>query len=231
MKQTSLLIALEGLDGAGKSTQVHLLQKYFEAQSVESVFLHFPRFDAPVYGELIAAFLRGEFGAASEVSPKLVALLYAGDRHTAAPTLKQWLDGGKVVILDRYVHSNIAFQCAKIDDPQERCALKEWILHLEFEFFGIPRPDAGIFLDVPPDFTLARLREQRQGADRDYLKGKNDIHESDFELQRRVREMYLEMSAADSDGLICVNCADNSSAMRPASEIHREIVNKITGQG
>ena len=49
-----MLIVLEGLDGAGKSTQVELVRRMFAQEGVESHFLHFPRFDAPVYGELIA---------------------------------------------------------------------------------------------------------------------------------------------------------------------------------
>ena len=54
-----MLIVLEGLDGAGKSTQVELVRRMFAQEGVESHFLHFPRFDAPVYGELIARFLQG----------------------------------------------------------------------------------------------------------------------------------------------------------------------------
>ena len=80
-----MLIVLEGLDGAGKSTQVELVRRMFAQEGVESHFLHFPRFDAPVYGELIARFLRGELGAVDKVDPYLVALLFAGDRADALP--------------------------------------------------------------------------------------------------------------------------------------------------
>ena len=70
---------LEGLDGAGKSTQITKLRDMFRAQGVESEYLHFPRFDAPIYGELIARFLRGDLGSVESVNPYLVALLSAGD--------------------------------------------------------------------------------------------------------------------------------------------------------
>jgi len=77
-----MFIVLEGLDGAGKSTQIAKLSAMFRERGVESEYLHFPRFDAPVYGELIARFLRGDLGSLEQVNPYLVALLYAGDRAT-----------------------------------------------------------------------------------------------------------------------------------------------------
>ena len=107
------LIVLEGLDGAGKSTQIDLLQQLLASRGLRYEYLHFPRFDAPIYGELIARFLRGELGAVDAVDPYVVALLYAGDRADAAPVIRRWLDEGKFVILDRYVYSNVAYQCAK----------------------------------------------------------------------------------------------------------------------
>ena len=106
------LIVLEGLDGAGKSTQIDLLQQLLASRGLRYEYLHFPRFDAPIYGELIARFLRGELGAVDAVDPYVVALLYAGDRADAAPVIRRWLDEGKFVILDRYVYSNVAYQCA-----------------------------------------------------------------------------------------------------------------------
>lgn len=91
------LIVLEGLDGAGKSTQVNKLQQMLASCGIGYEYLHFPRFDAPVYGELIARFLRGELGEVGAVDPYIVALLYAGDRPNAAPMIRNWLDAGKCV--------------------------------------------------------------------------------------------------------------------------------------
>ncbi|MBQ5654419.1 MAG: thymidylate kinase, partial [Alistipes sp.] len=173
-----MLIVLEGLDGAGKSTQIKKLTALFEARGAECAYLHFPRFDAPIYGDLIARFLRGEFGSADAVNPYLVALIYAGDRAEAAAEIRRWLDEGKVVILDRYLYSNIGYQCAKLPQGEERERLMEWIFNLEYNHFGIPRPDLSLFLDVPFAFTERKLTEQRAGDDRDYLQGGSDIHEA-----------------------------------------------------
>ncbi|MDR2562389.1 MAG: dTMP kinase [Prevotellaceae bacterium] len=218
-----MLIVFEGLDGAGKSTQVSLLQKRFENEGCECRFLHFPRFDAPVYGELIGEFLRGEFGAADSVDPRLVSLLYAGDRGNAAPIIRRWLNENKQVILDRYVYSNIAFQCAKIKDAEGRDKLRRRIINTEYVFFGIPKPDLSIFLDVPFEFTQRKLSEHRTGDDRNYLQGKNDVHESDLDLQRRVRDAYLEQ--ADIDPLFVVlNCTEDQSTMKSPEKIHAEVI-------
>ena len=98
-----MFIVLEGLDGAGKSTQIKKLREMFAEQGIASEYLHFPRFDAPVYGDLIARFLRGELGGIDQVDPYIVALLYAGDRADAAKLIHGWQQEGKVVIVDRYV--------------------------------------------------------------------------------------------------------------------------------
>ena len=122
-----MLVVIEGLDGSGKSTQVKRLRSYLESKTDNLEYIHFPRYDSPVYGELIGKFLRGGFGSIDSVHPQLVALLYAEDRHGAAPQMRRTLDEGGIVLLDRYVYSNIAYQCAKIDDPQEREALRKWM--------------------------------------------------------------------------------------------------------
>lgn len=217
---------LEGLDGAGKSTQITKLRDMFRTKGVESEYLHFPRFDAPVYGELIARFLRGDLGSVESVNPYLVALLYAGDRADAASTIRKWLSDGKVVIVDRYVYSNIGYQCAKIADGAERNTLREWILHTEFEEFGIPKPDLSLFLDVPFAFTERKLTEVREGEDREYLQGGKDIHEASLDLQRRVREVYLESASLNED-LKVVNCSTEEGGMASPETIFERIMERV----
>jgi len=215
-------IVLEGVDGAGKSTQIHRLREEFVRRGKECEYLHFPRFDAPVYGDLIARFLRGELGTLEQVNPYLVALLYAGDRADAAPTIRRWIVDGKAVIVDRYVYSNIGFQCAKLATAAERETLRQWILHTEYEHFAIPRPDLSIFLDVPFAFTRDKLSGSRGGDDRSYLNGASDIHESSLDLQRSVREVYLR--AAESDpALRVVDCSTAEGRMDTPEGIFAKI--------
>ena len=222
-----MFIVLEGLDGAGKSTQITKLKEMFNQRGVATEYLHFPRFDAPVYGDLIARFLRGDLGTVEGVTPYLVALLYAGDRANAAKTINGWLAEGKVVIVDRYVYSNIGYQCAKLPAGKERDMLRKWILSTEFEEFAIPRPDVSLFLDVPFSFTERKLTETREGEDRSYLQGAKDIHEASLDLQRRVREVYLE-AAACSDDIKVVDCSTAEGTMASPEAIYERIMHHIT---
>ncbi|HRW94965.1 MAG TPA: thymidylate kinase [Bacteroidales bacterium] len=192
-----MLIVLEGLDGAGKSTQLKAMQAYFKERGKAVNYMHFPCYDTPVYGTLIARFLRGDSGAIDTVDPYLVSLLFAGNRFEMSSRIREWLEAGKIVLLDRYVYSNIAFQCAKFNDSAERTRLRNWILQMEYENFKIPRPDINLFLDVPLSFVKKNLESPRQGEDRSYLEGKKDIHEASVFFQQTVREIYLQQAAMD----------------------------------
>ena len=217
-----MLVVLEGLDGAGKSTQVKRLRSYLEGLFSSLEYIHFPRYDAPVYGDLISRFLRGDFGNNETVHPQLVALLFAEDRHGAAPGMKATLAGGGHVLLDRYVYSNIAYQCAKVADPQEAEKLREWIFNTEYGHFELPKPDLNIFLDVPIGFVESKLRSNRGGADRDYLEGAQDIHEADIEFQKRVRDIYRKQCELDPK-FIRIDCSDDWGQMLPPGEIFAKV--------
>ena len=217
-----MLTVLEGLDGAGKSTQVKKLRNYLESRLGALDYIHFPRYDAPVYGDLISRFLRGDFGSNEIVHPQLVALLFAEDRHGAAPGIRQTLDNGGHVLLDRYVYSNIAYQSAKIKDEAEAEKLREWIFNTEYGDFALPVPDLNIFLDVPIGLVESKLKAQRNGQDRDYLEGGQDIHEADIEFQKRVRAIYRRQCELDPK-FIRIDCSDEYGEMLPPGAIFAKI--------
>lgn len=188
-------------------------------------YLHFPRTDAPVYGELIARFLRGELGKISEVNPYLIALIYAGDRKDAAEKIQKWQDEGYFVLVDRYVISNIAFQCAKLSDKESRKKLQEWILNLEYNYNHLPKPDINLFLDVPFEFTRAQLSSDRNGDDRNYLNGATDIHEANLDFQRNVRDVYLSLEG--NPGYRILRCYNNENSIYSPETIFEKIVKII----
>lgn len=219
-------IVIEGLDGAGKSTQIEKLVNHLTKKGIQHESLHFPRTDSPFFGELIARFLRGELGELTQVDPYIVALLYAGDRKDAASTLNKWLSAGKTVILDRYVYSNIAFQCAKLTNETERLKLRNWIFDLEFRYFGIPKPDINIFLDVPFEFTVAKLTNHREGSNRDYLHGQSDIHEASLNFQENVRRVYLSQPSLDKS-FVVVPCSNANGEMDVPDAIFERVLKNI----
>lgn len=217
-----MLIVIEGLDGAGKSTQVKMMREYLEKRCTRLEYIHFPRYDAPVYGGLIGKFLRGGFGEIDKVHPQLVALLFAEDRHGAAEEIKRVLASGGTVLLDRYVYSNIAYQCAKMPDDKSAEELREWIFNTEYGDFNLPRPDLNIFLDVPIGFVEESLSRQRAGDDRGYLQGAQDIHEADIEFQKRVRAMYRRQASLD-DSFVVVDCSGEDGRMLPPDDIFAKL--------
>lgn len=222
----SKLIAIEGLDGAGKSTQIDLLKAWFNRQGIATQFVHFPRHNEGVFGKLIARFLRGEFGEVGQVHPQLVALLFAEDRKDFADTIRGWMESGHVVLVDRYVLSNIAFQCAKLPAAAEKAALREWINEFEYEYNRISKPDLSIYLDVPFAFTEKALTQRRKEAARDYLDGKEDIHEKDFALQLAVKQEYDILAQTDKD-ITRITCYNANQQMRSIEEIHNDIIKMI----
>ena len=219
-------LVIEGLDGSGKTTQVELLRKHLESSGIKYQYLHFPRLEEGVYGKLIARFLRGEMGDNDKVDPYLVALIFAGDRKDAKPVMEKWIEEDYLVIVDRYVYSNIAFQCAKLPEIKEQKKLADWIMELEFGAHMLLQPDLNIFLDVPFDFTRKRLSEQRHGTDREYLQGALDIHETDLLFQEKVREVYHSI-CKDLGNLTILNCANEEGEMMAPDAIFMNLLQVI----
>jgi len=215
-------IVLEGLDGAGKSTQVSFIKEYLERKNIETKYIHFPRVETPYFGDMIARFLRGEFGELPNVNPYIVALLYAGDRKDASETISNWLNNKYVVIADRYVYSNIAYQCAKLTLSEEKLKLTQWILDFEFNYYKLPQPTVNIFLDVPFVFTKNKLTQSRNGKEREYLKGVQDIHEENLNFQEQVRQEYLRLCKTENN-FIKIDCNNENSEMLSPEAIFKKI--------
>lgn len=187
------LIVLSGLDASGKSTQVNLVKKFFEDNGIKYAYVHFPIYGHNEASAVVAAYLRGEYGDIKQVNPIFVANIYAMDRYLYLPTLQKLLVENDVVLLDRYVHCNMAYQGAKYDSETQAQIMRDWINEFEFGFLELPYPNLTVFFDVPMESIKERLEEKRDGNDRDYLNGKSDIHEADIKFQEKVRQNYLAL--------------------------------------
>src|SRR5499427_10478872 len=94
------LIAIEGIDGSGKRTQVELLTTALRERSHSVLATGFPQYDS-WFGKMVGQFLNGELGPLESVDPHFSALLYAGDRFEAKPRLEEALSNGQIVLVDR----------------------------------------------------------------------------------------------------------------------------------
>jgi len=142
------LIAIEGIDGSGKRTQVELLAAALRTQGHSVYSTSFPQYGS-WFGKMVGQFLNGELGPLEGVDPHFTALLYAGDRYEAKPRLGAALNEGQIVLADRYIASNLAHQTARVE-PEERAAFVEWIEHLEYGIYGLPPEDLVLYLRLPP---------------------------------------------------------------------------------
>ena len=162
-----LLIAFEGLDQSGKQTQAELLRDRLKADGYKVRLLSFPDYGTSI-GEEIARALQGE----RDYGPEVMQLLYVANRYERKDEMLHWLEGGLILICDRYVASSVAYGEAHGLDAIWLADMQQYL----------PRPDITVLLDIAPE-TAAR----RKTTDR-------DRYERDLELLARVRESYLRQA-------------------------------------
>ena len=189
-----MLIAIEGVDGAGKNTLTQGLRAGFEAAGRSVTSLAFPRYHRSVHADLAAEALRGGHGDLSS-SVYAMAVLFALDRADARDEIGRLSAAHDVVILDRYVASNAAYSAARLHQGVDGDVVA-WVRALEFERFGMPAPDWQVLLAVPTE--LAGQRAQRR-AEADAERAR-DAYERDDGLQRRTNEAYAALAAAHWGG-------------------------------
>lgn len=212
------LIAIEGIDGAGKGTQAKLLHERFRAEGVRSALLSFPRYSETKFGSFVGEYLNGRFGSLDEVHPFLASLLFSGDRFESRQVLLDALAASDVVICDRYVASNIAHQASKLEGS-ERAELIQRIETVEHDIFGLPRADVTICLDLP--VTVAQRLIASKAA-RSYTDRAADLHEADADYLERVREVYASVMKRTQGNCVTISCS-HEGAVRPREEIAQEI--------
>ena len=208
-----MLIDLEGIDGSGKGTQAARLCDRLIAAGISAVLVSFPRYDATQFGKAVGEFLNGAFGTLDAVHPFLVSLLFAGDRFESKEFLLEKIATHDVVVLDRYVPSNVAHQASKLDGTA-RTELAQRILAVEFGVFGMPRPDLVLFLDLPVDVAQRLIAKKKA---RSYTELAADIQEADAIYLGRVRSAYEELAATEPNWRR-ISCCDGSR-LRTIDEI------------
>ena len=172
-----MIIAFEGIDGAGKNTLVTAIKKDLNADT-----LAFPRYEDSIHAQLAQDALHGRMGDVTD-SAFAMATLFALDRHGAKALLDEYVDDpSRVLILDRYVASNAAYTTARTGDD----AALRWVEDLEFGRLGLPRPDLQVLVDTSPELARERAaKRETQDATR-----ARDRYERDGGLQAATYAMY-----------------------------------------
>jgi dTMP kinase len=197
-----VLIAIEGVDGAGKRTLTQGLCTAFEAAGRSVATLAFPRYGRSVAADVAAEALHGQHGDLAS-SVYAMAMLFALDRAGAAAQIRQLCGDHDVVILDRYVASNAAYSAARLHQDADG-EVVGWVQQIEYHRLQLPAPDWQVLLGISTELAGQRARDRaRQDASRS-----RDAYERDDELQQRTGTVYAGLAAAGWGGRWLVVDAD-----------------------
>ncbi len=225
------LLIIEGTDCSGKETQTNLLFDKLTKNGVKVGRMSFPNYQSPT-GRIIGACVLGKPQMVEEslktsgsffpegggnIDPLAACDFYAADRRYNLPVLEKLLEENELVIIDRYVTSNMAHRGGLLKSKEERLKIYEKIDMLEYVINELPRPDKTILLYLP--FEYAKVLKQHR-------KEKPDEVENDEEYLKRGEEAYLELAKLYNYDTI--NCASDSK-IRTIEDINEELYNKIIG--
>ena len=216
----SKLIVIEGTDCSGKETQTKKLVEHLEKDNKKVFRFSFPNYESPT-GKIVGGPYLGKksicntwFKDSANLDPKIASLYYAADRRYNIKIIKEYINKGYIVILDRYVTSNMAHQGCKLNTKEERLKLFKWVEILEYELLELPKPDITIFLHMPVKF-IEKLKENRDEI---------DAHESNKKYLLNAEKTYLEL--ANIYNYKTIECTKEGK-IRSIEEIHREIYDYI----
>ena len=214
----SFLLAIEGGDGAGKATAAAEVAAQLVAGGTSATVLSFPRYAETLGGHVLGEYLGGRLPHAA--SPRAAAVLYALDRMESAGAIAAAAASHAVVVFDRYIASNMAYQAAQVG-AGEADTLMRWIARLECDQFALPIPDLNVYLDTPADVARGLILRKRK---RSYTDDALDAYEADDALQVRVRERYEAMVAEDLLGGWMRVPTVAHDALRPPRDIAQVVV-------
>ena len=223
------IIVIEGTDCSGKETQTRLLVDKLTTEGLKVIRLSFPMYDTPT-GKIIGACLLGKPAMCKELlkdehsffpegGGNIDALtacdLYAADRRYNLPKILKYLEDGYIVIIDRYVPSNMAHRGGLITNKEERLKMYEKIELKEYVINELPRPDKTILLYLPYE-CACELKKKREELPDDV--------ENDKEYLKKSEKAYLELSKLYNYDLI--NCVSNNQ-IRTIEDINDEVYRNV----
>jgi len=226
MAKKGKLIVIDGTDGSGKATQVELLAKKLKSEGRTVKIVDFPEYYKNFFGAFIGHCLSGQYYKFLHVHPKIASVLYAADRWESGEKIRGWLQGGYVVIANRYVSANQIHQGGKIKNTKKRNAFIKWLDKMEYGIFKIPRPDITLYLSLPIKIVLELLKKRDSSKmKRAYLKKKKDVHEADVNHLINSRKSALWL-AKQIPNFVKIECS-NGKGILSREEVHEKIYEKV----
>ena len=218
---TGKIIAIEGTDCSGKETQAKLLVERLKKEGYSAVYISFPDYNSPT-GKIVGGPYLGKEEICSSwfsegvknVDPKIASLYYAADRLYHKAEILDYVSQENVVILDRYVESNMAFQGGKLFEVKQREEMYAWIEKLEYGLLELPKPDEIIFLYMPYEYACM-LKKNRSSLDE---------HEKDASILLNAEKAYLEL--AEYYCYQKIECVKDGT-IRSIEDIHEEIFKRV----
>nr|AIA12190.1 Thymidylate kinase [uncultured bacterium] len=230
MQKKGSLFVIDGADGSGKATQTKLLVEHLQREGYKVETFDFPRYKDNFFGAFIGDCIAGKHGDFVHLDPYIASSLYAADRMETRPHIEKALQQGKVVVLDRYVSSNQLHQSGKVKNSRERRKFLEWLDRMEHEIFGLPRPEAIFYLDVPQWVSARLLKEQMARDKKVYLKkGGKDTVEEDAAYLAHARESALKLLKEQKNWLKIV-CVTKKGELLPKEAIHEMLWKKVNAK-
>ncbi len=211
-RQRGRFIVIDGIDGSGKTTQFELLKQELQLMGYKVEVIKFPR-HSQTTAYFVDEYLKGTFG---DLNPYAASIFYAVDRFEASVVIKNWLGEGKIVLADRYVVANAGHQGSRISDPVERLKFFKWLDNLEYNIFGIPKPDLNIILNMPA-MTAYRLLKSRKSDE----KHTDNMHQKSLTHLRQAQEAYMQIAKLFPNTKM-VECLAGKDVLSP-QEIHNKV--------
>jgi len=161
-----LIIAIEGLDQAGKKTQTEMLVKALRRIKIKTAVFSFPD-----YSTIIGKEIKNHLSGKRNFPPEIIHYLYAANRLEKLEEIKKSAAKNSVLIMNRYYHSNLVYGIAN--------GLKEkWLQSIED---GLPKADLVIVLDVSQNESFSRKKSKR------------DKFEKDKEFSKKISQIYRRL--------------------------------------
>jgi dTMP kinase len=223
---------LEGMDGSGKATQTKLLVEALKKKGHKVQKVDFPQY-TKASAAMIENYLRGAYGSSESVGPYRGSIFYAIDRYDLSFQIKKWLEEGVIVVADRYVASNIGHQGGKlIQNKKGWNKYIDWLHHLEYELFTIPKPDYTLILKISPELSMQNSNKitdkEKQKKRASYLGSskKQDIHEADRMHLANTLKSYQSIQKKYPAQYRIIECEENGKFL-PLEVIHQKILKLV----